>query len=191
MPVLARRASLASLARLWGLVFCFNLVGAAIFGAFLAILAPALGIASPAVFHHLASKLVDHAWWVILLSALLAGWLMGTLSWLIAASRDTISQVVFVWLIAGIIGFAHLHHPITAAVEVTVSILLGGGARVAESMVMLAWSTIGTSLGGLIFAVLISYGHRIGDDQHQPGSNGTRTSREHRQHRQHRNRRAG
>ena len=41
-----------------------------------------------------------------LLSGVLAGWLMGLRSWLVAAGRDTISQIVMVWLVTTAIGFA-------------------------------------------------------------------------------------
>jgi formate-nitrite transporter family protein len=177
MPILSRRASLTALARLWGLVYVWNLIGAALFAAFLAILAPALGIAPAETFHQLAQLLVGHPWWVILLSAVLAGWLMGTLSWLIAASRDTVSQIVFVWLIAGIIGFAHLHHPITGALEVGVSLLLGSGVTIADGAVMLLWSTVGASLGGILFAVVISYGHRLDEPESGTGTPGRATGR--------------
>jgi formate-nitrite transporter family protein len=183
MPILARRASVAALARLWGLVYVWNLIGAAVFAAFLAILAPALGIAPAETFHQVARLLVGHPWWVILLSAVLAGWLMGTLSWLIAASRDTVSQIVFIWLIAGVIGFAHLHHPITGALEVGVSLLLGSGVTVADGAVMLLWSTIGASLGGVLFAVVISYGHRLDEPETATGSPDRITGRRRRRNR--------
>ena len=41
---------------------------------------------------------------VILLSGILAGWLMGLVSWLVAAVRDTISQIVLTWMITTVIG---------------------------------------------------------------------------------------
>lgn len=54
--------------------------------------------------------MVEHPGWVILLSGVLAGWLMGLLSWLVAASRDTIGQIFIVALVTTAIGIAHLHH---------------------------------------------------------------------------------
>lgn len=35
----------------------------------------------------IANRLVCYPWWVVLLSGGLAGWLMGLLSWLVAACR--------------------------------------------------------------------------------------------------------
>src|SRR6195952_1770424 len=96
LPVLDGRASLAQLGRLWALIYAANQVGAAAFAAFLAFLGPRLGVIEPRVFGDIASGLVDHPGWVILLSGFLAGWLMGLLSWLVAASRDTIGQIVIV-----------------------------------------------------------------------------------------------
>jgi formate/nitrite transporter FocA (FNT family) len=52
---------------------------------------------------------------VIFGSAVLAGWLMGLLAWLVAAARETISQLVLVALVTWMIGFARLHHSIAVA----------------------------------------------------------------------------
>src|SRR3954449_7219475 len=79
LPVLDGRASLAQLGRLWGLIYVANQAGAAAFAAFLAFLGPRLGVIEPRVFGEIASGLVAPPGWVILLSAVLAGWLMGLL----------------------------------------------------------------------------------------------------------------
>jgi formate/nitrite transporter FocA (FNT family) len=92
MPVLHGQASIRQLARLWGLIYVANLVGEAIFSGIAVLAGPSLGVIDPNAFSVLASRVVNHSWWVILLSAILAGWLMGLLAWLVTAARDTISQ---------------------------------------------------------------------------------------------------
>jgi len=159
LPVLDRRASLAQLGRLWGLVYVANQVGAAAFAAFLVFLGPRLGIIEPRVFGEIASGLVEHPGWVILLSAVLAGWLMGLLSWLVAASRDTIGQIFIVLLVTTAIGLCHLHHAVVGTAEVLAGVFSGEGATLADFGKFLLWSTLGNMLGGFFFVALIKFGH--------------------------------
>jgi formate/nitrite transporter FocA (FNT family) len=159
LPVLDRRASLKQLGRLWGLVYIANQVGAAAFAAFLVFLGPRLGIIEPRVFGEIASGLVEHPGWVILLSGVLAGWLMGLLSWLVAASRDTIGQIFIVLLVTTAIGLCHLHHAVVGTAEVLAGVFSGEGATLADFGNFLLWATLGNMLGGFFFVALIKFGH--------------------------------
>jgi formate-nitrite transporter family protein len=159
LPVLDRRASLKQLGRLWGLVYVANQAGAAAFAAFLVFLGPRLGIIEPRVFGEIASGLVEHPGWVILLSGVLAGWLMGLLSWLVAASRDTIGQIFIVLLVTTAIGLCHLHHAVVGTAEVLAGVFSGEGATLADFGKFLLWATLGNMLGGFFFVALIKFGH--------------------------------
>ena len=159
LPVLDGKASIVRLGRLWGLVFVSNLVGAAIFAAMAATVGPALGVAEAGAFVEIGRGLVEHESWVMLASAVLAGWLMGLLSWLVAAGRDTISQIFVVWLIAASIGLAHLHHAIAGTVEVLAAVFAGPEVGWTDFGRFLVWTTIGNAVGGVFFVALIKYGH--------------------------------
>ena len=86
---------------------------------------------------------------------------MGLLSWLVAASRDTISQIVLTWLIASVIGYAHLHHVVVGTAEVLGGVFAAQGASAADFLHFLFWTTIGNALGGPIFVAIIKYSHAI------------------------------
>jgi formate/nitrite transporter FocA (FNT family) len=159
LPVLDGRASLKQLGRLWGLIYVANQVGAAAFAAFLVFLGPRLGIIEPRVFGEIASGLVEHPGWVILLSGVLAGWLMGLLSWLVAASRDTIGQIFIVLLVTTAIGLCHLHHAVVGTAEVLAGVFSGEGATMADFGKFLFCATLGNMLGGFFFVALIKFGH--------------------------------
>jgi formate/nitrite transporter FocA (FNT family) len=141
------------------LIYVANQAGAAAFAAFLVFLGPRLGVIEPKVFGSIASGLVDHPGWVILLSAVLAGWLMGLLSWLVAASRDTIGQIVIVTLVTTAIGLCHLHHAVVGTAEVLAGVFSGQGATAADFGKFLFWATLGNILGGFFFVALIKFGH--------------------------------
>jgi formate/nitrite transporter FocA (FNT family) len=165
LPVLDRKVPVRSLLRLWGAVYVSNLIGAAIFARLVTLVAPSLGIAQPIAFGHFAREIVDHSSIVILFSAVLAGWLMGLLSWLVAAGRDTISQIVLVWLVTSAIGFLGLHHVILGTVEVLSGAFAGQGISMEDVSRFLLFATVGNILGGSFFVALIKYG------QSQPEGN--------------------
>ncbi|HEV7507958.1 MAG TPA: formate/nitrite transporter family protein [Thermoanaerobaculia bacterium] len=159
LPVLDGRASLLQLGRLWGLIYIANMIGATAFAAFAAFIGPQLGVIQPQAFGDIASSVVNHPGWVILLSAVLAGWLMGLLTWLVSASRDTISQIFIVWLVTFGIGFLHLHHSVVGTAEVLAGVFSGLGATMADFWITLFWTTLGNIIGGVVFVALLKWGH--------------------------------
>jgi formate/nitrite transporter FocA (FNT family) len=159
LPVLNRQATLGTVARLWAIVYIGNLLGAAVFAALITTAGPQMGIIDPHVFGEIASRLVDHPSQGIFWGGLLAGWLMGLLSWLVTASRDTISQIVIVWIIATAIGFAHLQHPIVGSVEVLAGIFSRQGITWTQYWRFLMWSSIGSAVGGVVFVALVKFSH--------------------------------
>lgn len=165
LPVLNGTAKITSLLRLWFFIYTSNLIGAAIFAMLVTFIGPALDVVDPQAFGVIAENLVGHAWWVILLSGVLAGWMMGLLSWLVTASRDTISQILMVWLVTTAIGLAHLHHSILGTVEVLSAVFSGQGVTLAQFGQFLLWATLGNAIGGLVFVALIKYGHASREGQ--------------------------
>jgi formate/nitrite transporter FocA (FNT family) len=161
LPVLNRQASVGGLMRTWLVVYVANLLGAVLFAFFSARLGPALGVAEPWAFARIAQSVTAHSSGSMFGSAVLAGWLMGLLSWLVAASRDTISQIVLVWLIATVIGFLHLHHSIVGSIEVLAGIFADGSVSWSEYGRFLLVTTLGNALGGPLFVSIVKYNHAI------------------------------
>lgn len=158
-PVLAGRASVGKLLRLWGLVYVANLAGAAAFAAFIAWIGPALGSARSWAFVAIAQKYVDHPWWLLLVGGVLAGWLMGLLAWLVTSARDTIGQIVLIALVTGGIALAHLQHSIAGTVEVLAGVLSGSEVTWTEFGRFLLWATVGNAIGGVVLVALLKFGH--------------------------------
>jgi formate/nitrite transporter FocA (FNT family) len=159
LPVLNRSASVGSLLRLWIVVYISNLIGAAIFARLATIVGPALGNIAPEAFGEIAHRVVAHGNTALFLSAVLAGWLMGLLSWLVAASRDTISQIVIVWLITTAIGFAGLHHVVAGSIELFAALFAHQGVSGADTARVICWATLGNIVGGTVFVAVIKFGH--------------------------------
>ena len=168
LPVLDGKASLRSLARLWVVVYVANQAGAAGFAAMIAVIGPDLGVIAPSAFGTIAHRLTDHPDHAIFLSGLLAGWLMGLLSWLVAAGRDTISQIVLVWVVASAIAFANLHHAVLGAVEVLAGAFSDQGIGPADVGRFLPWATPGNALGGVVLVAFLKYGQARPEAQPLP-----------------------
>lgn len=161
LPVLDARSTLRSLARLWGLVYVGNLVGGGVFAAAMVWLAPAYGIADHASLVELSAPLLSHGPLVLFTGAVLAGWLMGLLSWLVAGADSTASRLVVVWLITTAIGLAHLPHSIAGSVEVLAGVLADPTFGPLAFLRFLVVATAGNVVGGVVFVSLVKYGHVV------------------------------
>ena len=160
-PVLRGDASIRQLGRLWGLVYTANLVGAAVFALFVTTLGPRMGVITSEAFVEISHELIRHDSLTMLLSAVAAGWLMGILSWLVAASQETLARVLVVWLITAGIGFAGLHHCILGSVEVLAGVLSGPETTLGDFGRFLLWSTLGNAVGGVALVAALKYSHAV------------------------------
>lgn len=168
IPVLNRDASLKSLLILWGIIYTGNLLGGYVFGYILSFLPERLGALENGAYAALAEKLIKHPWHIILGSGVLAGWLMGLLSWLVTSSQETISRIVIIALITSVIGMTGLHHSIVGSIEVFAAVLTSNGVDWMDYMHVQTWSTLGNILGGVVFVALIKYSH-VNPQQGFPG----------------------
>lgn len=159
LPVLTRRASVGELLRLWGFVLFGNIVGAIAFSAFAAALVPSLVEGSTAQFAEMARRTASASSWVMFLSAIMAGWLMGLLSWLVIASRETVAQFLSVWVTTMVIGLAGFHHSIAGSAEILMGVMLGQGATVGDYLRFFVLAVPGNAIGGAVFVALLKWGH--------------------------------
>jgi formate-nitrite transporter family protein len=176
LPVLDCRSSVGRLCRLWGLVYLGNLLGAAILAGIGVLIGPALDVTGLEAFGIVARGLVEHPWWVILLSGGLAGWLMGLLSWLVTAGRETTSQILLIWLITGLIGYTHLHHAVTGSAEVLAGVFATADVSMRGFGHFLVWTTLGNAIGGFLFAWLIHNSALLAATRETRGPSGRRES---------------
>lgn len=159
LPLLDGRTTAAAVGRVWGVTYVANLVGCVLFAGLIAVLGPRMGVVDPDAVGTLASALLPFPWWVILLSGVVAGWLMGLVTWLSAASRDTVGRALFVILGTAAIGFGPFHHSILGTTELVTAILLGQGVSIGQYVHFLLWTTLGNVVGGAVFVGLLNYGH--------------------------------
>ncbi len=159
IPVLNRNATIKSLLILWGIVYAGNLLGGYFFGYILSVLPERLNSIDNGAFYSLAKKLVDHPWHTILGSGILAGWLMGLLSWLVTSSQETISRIIIIALITSVIGIGGLHHSIVGSIEVFTAAITSNKIGWADYLHVQIWATLGNLVGGVVFVAFVKYSH--------------------------------
>jgi formate-nitrite transporter family protein len=80
------------------------------------------------------------------------------MAWLVAASRDTISQVFFIYILAFLIPVGGLTHCIAGSSEVLMSVFAGETTFLDYLGLFLLPTTLGNTVGGLILVTLLNYG---------------------------------
>ncbi|MFC7166823.1 formate/nitrite transporter family protein [Halospeciosus flavus] len=159
LPVLDGREPLRKLAQLWGTVYAGNIVGGVFVAAFIAYLGPVMGLVTTDMVVHVARPFVTLSPLGVFAGALLAGWLMGLLSWILTSVSDTISRVAVIVMTTFVIGFAHLPHCVAGNIEVLAAIFAGANITLVQWARFLAVTTVGNAVGGVVFVSLIKYAH--------------------------------
>lgn len=157
LPVLNNKRTVSSLLKLWGLVILGNLAGGYVMAFIIVWIGPKLGIFDLNSIEAIAVHVSHYSPWVIFISAILAGWLMGLLSWLIAASKDTLSRIFIIFMITAVLSFVGLHHSIVGSVEVFSGLISSPEITLLDYLSFQGVSLIGNAIGGVVFVALLKY----------------------------------
>ncbi len=160
LPVLQGLSTVKKLLRLWVVVYLSNIFGGLIFSMILSYFAGSLHFIQASALNAIADEFTKYNPLTILLSAALAGWLMGLLAWLVAASRETISQIVVIFIITAAIGIAGLPHCIVGNIEVASS-MFEGHVSFAQYLSFLGPVTLGNIIGGVFFVSILKFNHTM------------------------------
>jgi formate/nitrite transporter FocA (FNT family) len=161
LPVLSDRASLAELGSLWAVVLAANLVGGGVFAFVLVYAGPALNVVEPASFIHIGDTFMQLSPMATFTGAVLAGWLMGLLSWILTSVGDTVSRIIVIFIVTFTIGFAHLPHCVAGNIEVLSGLLAGANYGVVDFLAFETLTILGNVVGGVVFVALFKYGHTV------------------------------
>jgi formate/nitrite transporter FocA (FNT family) len=154
LPLLARPgwAKLRAAARMWAIVLVCNLVGTAAFAAF-AGLSPAVSPALQAAMREVSRAAVLQPPLALALGAVVAGYLMAAMVWLIVSSGS--AQVAVVAVMSYLIGIGGFGHIVAGTAESVLLVLHGdlswSDMATGFSLPVLAGNVVG---GTLLFALL-------------------------------------
>jgi len=158
-PVVASLADprrLPDTAKLWAAVLVTNTVGAFIF----AVVAVTSGALPEEVVSQMAEtgdKAVSGSLWRNLWSAVLAGWLLATVAWVVEAAATAVGQVLVIGALTFIVGLAALDHSVSTAIQVEAA-LLQGSIGVGNWLGWLGIAVLGNAVGGVVIVSLFNYG---------------------------------
>ena len=149
-------------ARLWGIVYVTNLAGAFLF-AMLVILTGAFGEPAQALMvaegvGDTSGPLTSTFW-----SAIVTGFLLALVAWLVEAADHAIGQIAVVYAITLLVGLGGFDHCIATTVE-AFSALLEGPLGFGDFFGWLAITTVGNIAGGVLIVAAINYGQVQNED---------------------------
>jgi formate/nitrite transporter FocA (FNT family) len=160
IPLLHNRdmKTLMKTLRLWGLLIVGNLIGAAVF-AWAIQRAPLFGQAAiPDKLRLIAQLSTSDGFALTLLRAVMAGWLVALMTWLLASTQDSTSQIVLIWLSTAPIALFGFRHSIAGSVEAFYRVF--DGSATLSSMIggFIVPALIGNAIGGVVLVALLNYG---------------------------------
>lgn len=140
--------------RLWGVVLAANILGTMIFGVGLHF-ADVFDATQRATLYAVAGEVVSGSFRETFLSAILAGWLIALMVWLLpAAETARVGVIIIVTYLVGIGGFSH----IIAGSALAFYALAAGSATLAAAFGSFFIPTlIGNIVGGVAFVAVLNY----------------------------------
>jgi formate/nitrite transporter FocA (FNT family) len=156
-PLLDKRASSGSVLKLWAIVIGGNLSGAVVISLLLTLAEPVIHAAKG--YDIIALHIVDYKLHELLISAILAGWLMAIGAWTILSTPSTSSQIICIYIATFVIGIGGLHHSIAGSVELFLGLLHSDAVNFSAILPVLGVILLGNAIGGSIFVALVNHAH--------------------------------
>jgi formate/nitrite transporter FocA (FNT family) len=154
LPVLHGTHGAGALFRFWAVVFAANIVGTLLFAAAATI--PHLFDAEAVhAFTELGVKAVEPGFAGVLVKAIIAGWLIALMVWLLpaAGSAKLFVIVAVTWLVAA----GDFSHVIAGSTEAAFAAMQGAIGWGDYAIGFLIPALIGNSIGGVIFVALLNH----------------------------------
>lgn len=156
-PFLDKKASLGSLLRMLGLVAIGNLIGTFI-GSIFIYLGNGVVKANQG-YIELAMHQLKYTDSELIISALLAGWLMAQGAWLVLTTRADVEKIFLIFIATFIIGLCGLHHSIMGSAELFTGYLFDPSISIPHMVWVILIMLFGNLIGGSVFVALVNYAH--------------------------------
>jgi formate-nitrite transporter family protein len=153
-----RRHYLATL-RLWAIVLVCNCIGTLAFAA-LAVRTDALQPKYVDSLVAIGLEIANHPLSTIFWSAIIGGWIIALVAWLVSGSHSISGSMLLIWLLAFIVGLGHFAHCIASSGEVLCAVL--HHQLPATSYLRWLWpAVLGNVVGGVGLVTLLEYGQTV------------------------------
>lgn len=154
--VLAEHRHIWGTLRLWVIVFLTNVLGVSLFAALCAetkALQPENLTALAQMGIDAASPAAMHIFW----SAVVGGWIIALVAWMVSGSHSITGSFALVWSLAFVVGIGHFAHCIATSGEILTAVICDKvtAARYLEWLGLAVSGNIG---GGVVLVTLLEYG---------------------------------
>ena len=159
--VLRRRSRLLATLRLWAVVALSNLVGALA----VATLIATTTATSAEVDQQVAAlgvETVDQSGTAIFFTAVVGGWIIALMTWMVTAANTTSAQLFIIVVMTFVVGAGHFTHSIAGAAEAFVAAMVGD-VPVGLLLGWLGLALVGNTVGGVVMVALFNYGQVASD----------------------------
>ena len=156
LPVLSKRdvGSVPTLLRYWAVVLLSNLVGTMLF----ALLICHEALFQPGIWEALkgiATEALHDSFWPMLVKAVLAGWLIALMIWLLPGAGS--ARILVILVLTYFVAIGHFSHVIAGSVEVAFAVFAGLISPLAYLTHFLVPTVIGNTLGGVALVALLNH----------------------------------
>lgn len=154
--ILAERRHVLSTARLWLIVFLSNVAGALLFAVLCArtkALWPEILASLAQLGYIAATPSAKHIFW----SAVVGGWIIALVAWLVSGSHSITGSVAIIWSLTFIVGLGRFAHCIAGSGEILAAVL----CHKLTALAFFRWlglATGGNVVGGVVLVTLLEYG---------------------------------
>jgi len=161
--VLDERRHLLITLRLWAVVLSTNLIGAALFAL--------LATKTAALPADVVVKVVNNGhqatlgtWPSFFWSAVLGGWMIALVAWLIQSGSAVVGQILLIWSLVFTVGLLGLDHSVSTTIEV-ICAAIKGHVDLGHAVAWFAAVMMGNIVGGVLITAVLNYGQvRAGAD---------------------------
>jgi formate/nitrite transporter FocA (FNT family) len=156
LPILVRRdrRTFIAVLRFWAVVLSGNLVGTYIFAGLISL----GGVFSPAVVASLSSTAhdaVSGSFWPTMVKAVLAGWMIAVMVWLLPSART--AKILVIMILTYIVGIGRFSHIIAGSVDAAFAVFTGGATLREYVMGFLLPTLTGNIVGGVGMVALLNH----------------------------------
>lgn len=159
IPVLEGEEKMGKLIKLWGLTLTGNLIGAFVFS--LLVLAGGKGSLGHLPVEHLqalALYKLSRPFAETLVSAVFAGAIITTMTWLVLATKSDVAKLIAVWACIFVMAIGHFTHVVVSTSEILLGRVYGAGVNLSRWFTgLFIPATLGNTLGGMILIALLHY----------------------------------
>ncbi len=169
LPVLVKRdaATLFALLRFWAIVLIANIVGTGLF-AFMLSFGGLFSDPVRAALIEIGRDSVSGPFWPTLVKALLAGWLIALMVWLLPGAKS--ARLFVILLLTYVVAIGRFSHIVAGSVEAFFAVFTGEASLRDYLIGFFAPTIIGNTLGGVALVALLNHAPLASDfDDDKPG----------------------